>query len=164
MQQKKEIKCFPHAMVNFPLIFVSLAGCHILFDPSCPYEMISHVWWTSTGYKLKPTTYLSEIGYLGEDWTRRRWNLTDEPYVLAAHQNLPSVLVTHQNLLRCNNASYPRAERLYNHLVVCEYREIFRELSGQTTPLSLKSRGHRLKGTGIANSFQALFLEITRRY
>ena len=164
MQRKKEIKCFAYAVVNHPLIVVSLADFRLLFDPSCPWEMISHGLWTCVGYTLKPTAYLSEIGYLTEERTRWRWNITDEPSVLVAHQNLPSVLVTHQKLLQCNNASYPRAKRLYNHLIVCDYRELFREVSGQTTPLSLKSRGHRVKLTGITNSFQALFLARSRRY
>ena len=141
-------------MVNHPLIAILLADCHLLFDPSCPWEMTSHRWWTSVGYTMKSTTRPSEIGYLAEERTHQRWNLTDELSVLVAHRNLPSVLVTHRNLLQCNNASYPRAKRLYNHLVVCEYRELFRELSGQTTPLSLKSSGHRVKGTIITNSFQ----------
>ena len=164
MQQKKEIKCFSYAMVNCLLILVSLAGCNILFDPSCTWEMIYHGWWTCVGYTLKPIAYPSEIGYLAEEKTRRRWNLTEEPSVLLAHRYLPSVLLTRRNLLQCNNASYPRAERLYNHLVVCEYHELFRELSGQTTLLSLKSRGRRVKITGITNSFQAIFLARARRY
>ena len=151
-------------MVNRPLIVVSLADCHFLFDPSCTWEMISHRWLTYIGYTLKPTPYPSDTGYLVEEPTRPRWNPTDEPSVLVAHQNLPSVLVTHQNLLWCNNAMYLRAERLYNHLVVCEQRERFQELSVQTTPLSLKSRGHKVKWTGITNSFQYLFLARARCY
>ena len=109
-------------------------------------------------------TYPSDIGYLAEEQTHWRWNLTDEPSVLAAHWNLPSVLVTHRNLLQCNNASYPCAERLYNHLVVCEHHKLCRELSVQTTALSLKSREHMVKGRGITNSFQDFFLAIARRY
>ena len=88
----------------------------------------------------------------------------DAPSVLVAHLNLPYVLVTHRNLLRCNNASYPRAKRLYNHLVVCDYPELFRELSGQMTQFSSKSRGNRVKATGIADLVQALFLARAQRY
>ena len=137
---------------------------HLLFDPSCPWEMISHGWWTCAGRTSKLTAYPSDIGYLATEWTRRIWNLTDKPSVLVTHWKLPSVLVTHRNLLRCNNTSYPRADRLYNHLVASDYRELFRELSVQTTTFSSKSRGHRVKGTGISNSFQALFLARERRY
>ena len=71
--------------------------------------------------------------------------------MLVAYRNLPSVLVKNRNLLKCNNALYLRAERPYNHLVICEYRELCWELSGQMTPLPLESRGHRLKLTGITN-------------
>ena len=155
MQRKKEIEFFEYVMVNHSLIFISL---HLLFDPSFMWEMISHGWWTCDGHTSKLTAYQSEIGYLPEEQNRQRWNLTDKPSVLVTHINFPSVLVTHLNLLRCNNASYPRAERLYNHLVVCDYRELFREISGQTTPLSSKLRGRRVEVTGISNSFHALFL------
>ena len=148
-------------MVNRSLIFVSL---HLLYDPSCLWGVISQGWWTCAGSTSKLTTYPSDIGYLAEERTFRRCNLTDKPSVLVTHQNLPSVLVTHRNLLRCNNVSYPRSKRLYNHLVVCDLRELFRELSGQTTPLSSKLRVHRVKGTGITNSFQYLFLARARRY
>ena len=164
MQRKKEIECFSYAMVNFSLIFVSLDNFFLLFDPLCPWEMISHGWWTYVGHTSKLTAYSLEIGYLAEERTCRRWNLTDETSVLVTHRNLTSLLVTHLNLLQFNNASYPRAERLYNNLVVCDHRELCRELSGKTTPFSSKSSGHRVKGTGIANSFQALFLARAQRY
>ena len=164
MQQNKEVKYFVYAMVNRPFTVVWLADCHLLFDPSFLWEMISHGWWTCVGYILKPTAHPLEMGYFAEERTRWRWNLTDESSVLVAHRNLTSMLVTHQNLLRYNNALYPCAKRLYNHLVVCEYRELCQELSGQTMTLSLKSRVHRVKGTGITNSFQALFLARARRY
>ena len=161
MQRKKEILSFAHAIVNRSLIVVSL---HILYDPLCPWEMISHGWWTCAGFTSKLTAYLSKIGYLAEERNRRIWNLTDKPSVLVTHQNLSYMMVTHRNLLQCNNALYPRAERLYNHLVVCDHRELCWELYGKTTPLSSKSRGHRVKGTGIENSFQALFLARAQRY
>ena len=111
------------------------------------------------------THYVYIKYWLSRGKTKRPgWNLTDKNSVLVTHRKLPSVLVTHQNLLRCNNTPYLRSKRLYNHLVVCDYRELFRELYGQTTPLSSRLRGHRVKGTGIENLFQALFLARARRY
>ena len=147
---------------NCSLIVVSLANCHLLFDLSCPWEMISNGWWTCVGHTLKLTTYPLEIGYLAEEWIRWIWNLTDKPSVLVANWNLPSMLVTHQNLLWYNNKLYLRDERMYIHIVVCDYRELVRELSAQMTPLSSKSRVHRVKGTGIANFPRALFLARAR--